>query len=82
MWRIDECYPVGGAEPPSGSSTWNVVPRPSRLSTQMRPPCFSTMPLQMNSPRPIPEKCRLSTFEALRNRSETNGTSPGADAAR
>jgi hypothetical protein len=32
----------------------NVVPSPSSLSTEICPPCASTMPLTMYSPSPAP----------------------------
>ncbi len=38
-----------------GRTTWKVLPLPSpSLSTQIRPPCCSTMPWQMVSPMPRP----------------------------
>ena len=37
-----------------GNSIWNVEPFPSVDSTQMRPPCISTISLAMASPRPVP----------------------------
>src|SRR5262249_35443910 len=37
-----------------GSSIWKVDPLPSVDSTQMRPPCISTICLAMASPRPVP----------------------------
>src|SRR5262245_46715272 len=37
-----------------GSSIWKVAPSPSVDSTQMRPPCISTICLAMASPRPVP----------------------------
>ena len=37
-----------------GSSIWKVEPLPSVDSTQMRPPCISTICLAMASPRPVP----------------------------
>src|SRR5262249_41241876 len=38
----------------AGNSTWKVEPFPSVDSTQMRPPCISTICLAMASPRPVP----------------------------
>jgi hypothetical protein len=35
-----------------GISTWNVEPLPKADSTQMQPPCISTICLAMASPRP------------------------------
>src|SRR5262245_58938435 len=37
-----------------GSSIWKVEPLPSVDSTQMRPPCISTICLAMARPRPVP----------------------------
>src|SRR5262245_23701491 len=37
-----------------GNSIWNVEPLPTIDSTQMRPPCISTICLAMASPRPVP----------------------------
>jgi hypothetical protein len=37
-----------------GSSIWNVAPLPKVDSTQMRPPCISTICLAMARPRPVP----------------------------
>ena len=37
-----------------GSSIWKVEPLPTIDSTQMRPPCISTICLAMASPRPVP----------------------------
>src|SRR5215813_10696947 len=38
----------------AGSSIWKVEPLPKVDSTQMRPPCISTICLAMASPRPVP----------------------------
>jgi len=38
----------------SGTLKKNRLPRPGALSTQMRPPCASTMPRAMESPSPTP----------------------------
>ena len=38
----------------SGSEKKKRLPRPGSLSTQMRPPCASTMPRAIDSPRPTP----------------------------
>src|SRR5262249_50660119 len=53
----------------------NVVPFPGVLSTQIRPPWASTMPLVMGSPSPAPSRRGLV---ACQNRSKTRGTSSGA----
>src|SRR5215475_353879 len=37
-----------------GSSIWKVEPLPEVDSTQLRPPCISTICLAMASPRPVP----------------------------
>jgi hypothetical protein len=37
-----------------GSSIWNFEPLPNVDSTQMRPPCISTICLAMARPRPVP----------------------------
>src|SRR5215831_540609 len=37
-----------------GSSIWNVDPLPGVDTTQMRPPCISTICLAMARPRPVP----------------------------
>ena len=39
---------------PSGSSTKNVLPAPSTLSTRTRPRCRSTMLFTMARPSPVP----------------------------
>jgi hypothetical protein len=36
------------------SSNWKVAPLPSVDSTQMRPPCISTIRLAMENPSPVP----------------------------
>src|SRR5688572_9462403 len=38
----------------AGSSIWKIEPCPRVDSTQMRPPCISTICLAMASPRPLP----------------------------
>src|SRR5262245_36377372 len=38
----------------AGSSIWKIEPCPSVDSTQIRPPCISTICLAMASPRPVP----------------------------
>jgi len=42
-----------------GRAKVNELPIPSTLSTQMRPPCSSTIPLAMDRPRPMPSKRRV-----------------------
>ena len=46
--------------PPLGSRTWNVLPAPGLLSTQIAPPCNSTIRLQMARPIPRPFTSRAS----------------------
>src|SRR5215468_12475833 len=43
-----------------GISIWNVEPFPIVESTQMRPPCISTICLAMASPRPVPPLALVS----------------------
>ena len=38
----------------AGSVKKNVLPTPTAVSTQILPPCASTMPLAMNRPSPVP----------------------------
>src|SRR3569833_1481140 len=52
----------------------NVVPRPSSLFTSIRPPCASTMPFAIGSPRPTPSRRRRS---ACQNRSKIRDTCSG-----
>src|SRR5207244_13519373 len=61
-WIVVHHENAAQAVPPRGSTTWNVLPVPTRLSTEMRPPCCSTMPLQIKRPRPIPANRRSETF--------------------
>src|SRR5205807_765408 len=58
----------------------NVVPRPGRLTTSIRPPCASAIHLQMASPRPAPGRSpvRVRAESARQNRSKMWGRSPGA----
>jgi hypothetical protein len=57
-----------------GSEKENVVPFPCVLSTQMRPPCASTMPRAIASPSPVPFR---SVRRACQNRSKTRGRCSG-----
>ena len=41
----------------AGSVNTNVLPWPSSLSTQIRPPCSSTSRFESASPRPVPSRC-------------------------
>jgi hypothetical protein len=40
--------------PGSGSSTSNVLPAPTSLSTEIVPPCASTIDFTIGRPRPVP----------------------------
>src|SRR5262245_53535657 len=56
---LDDQNALRHALPPAaaawtGSSMWKVAPWPRVDSTQMRPPCISTISLAMASPRPVP----------------------------
>jgi hypothetical protein len=51
----------------AGSVKKNAAPRPNSLSTQMRPPCPSTMLLQMCKPNPNPRRVSLSIFQNFSN---------------
>ena len=48
-----------------GTVNLNAEPRPSSLSTQMRPPCPSTMWRAIDSPRPVPPCPRSRALSAL-----------------
>ena len=53
--RRRERPPRAPASPATGSVKVNVAPRPAPgLSARMRPPCASTSPFEMASPRPWP----------------------------
>src|SRR5687768_1813787 len=60
----------------SGSAMWKVLPLPSLLSAQIRPPWRATTSRQMKRPRPIPANLRSSTLLALRNLWKSWGRSP------
>jgi len=47
---------AAGTAPARGIVNENVLPRPGVLVAQMRPPCASTIPLAMASPRPAPRR--------------------------
>ncbi len=61
--------PVGGTDAPGssqvGSSTSNVEPRPSSLSTRMRPFCISTRRRVIARPSPVPRLRTRSSFVCL-----------------
>ena len=62
--------------------TAKVTPPPGGLSAQMAPPCASTMPREMGSPRPVPRTRRVrslrdcSNFSKIRSRSSSAIPSP------
>src|SRR4030095_12194328 len=65
-----EHRPVLHAGPPSacsGTVKKNVEPRPSSLSTPMRPPCSSTSRFVMLSPSPVPPYSRVIVVSTWRN---------------
>src|SRR5438105_13522961 len=46
---------------PAGSVNTNVLPWPTSLSTQIRPPCSSVSRLDTSRPSPVPSRCRAPT---------------------
>ena len=54
----------------TGSVSETVEPWPSYDSTQMRPPCISTMRLEIARPRPVPPFLRVAEFSACWNSSK------------
>src|SRR5205085_12063565 len=62
----------------AGTLKWNVLPWPGTLSTQMRPPCCSTMPLQITSPRPVPPALRVADESICENLWNSLGRSRAA----
>src|SRR5215470_5784771 len=48
-----------------GSSIWKVEPLPKVDSTQMRPPCISTICLAMARPRPVPPLVGVRTVDLV-----------------
>ena len=57
--RLDQSYRevIAGVDP-SGNQQRIVVPSPSSLSAETRPPCASTKCLTMASPSPVPPSSR------------------------
>ena len=51
------CAPVIARPAPAGSVNSNVLPLPTSLSHQIRPPCISTKRFDSASPRPVPSRC-------------------------
>ena len=56
-----------------GSVNENVLPWPGSLSTQMRPPWYSTISLQIGRPRPVPLGLSVSVSPTCLNFSKTLG---------
>src|SRR5581483_9546779 len=54
----------------TGSVKRNVLPTPTVLSTQMRPPCSPTRRFEMARPRPVPPYLRVVELSACRNSSK------------
>src|SRR5207302_4699254 len=54
-----------------GSVKWNVLPFPTSLSTQIRPPCRVMRRLEIASPSPVPPYRRVVELSAWRNSSKT-----------
>ena len=50
---------AGGGAVAKSAVKWNVLPRPTSLSTQMRPLIIFTSLALMVRPRPVPPKCRV-----------------------
>src|SRR6185295_19773510 len=58
--RVDRHQPAGAACPApglAGSSTTMIVPSPTRLSTEIDPPCASTTCRTTLRPTPVPRTC-------------------------
>ena len=49
----------------AGRVNTNVLPLPSSLSTQIRPPCSSTRRFDSASPRPVPSRLLLARVGLL-----------------
>src|SRR5262245_13676803 len=49
----------------NGTSIWKVEPLPKVDSTQMRPPCISTICLAMARPRPVPPLVGKRTVDLM-----------------
>ena len=85
-WRISAASSTGGrpaARSPttaagSGSENENVLPLPSSLSTQTRPPWCSTISRQIGRPSPVPFGLSVSVSPTCLKRSKTLGWSAGA----
>src|SRR5262249_16683354 len=74
---VEHC-PVLHAGPPSacsGTVKKNVEPRPTSLSTPMRPPCISTSRFVMLSPSPVPPYSRVMVVSTWRNSAKMFSTS-------
>ena len=55
---------------PNRAVKWNVLPWPTSLSTQMRPPIRSTSCAEIVSPRPVPPYLRVVELSACANGSK------------
>src|SRR4029077_598633 len=65
---------------PAGSVNTKVLPLPSSLSTQMRPPCSSTNRFESASPRPVPSRCSMPVsvcWNSSKIRLWSSGARPG-----
>src|SRR5262249_53510097 len=80
---VDHQHPLPAHDFPSpllsdsstGNVKRNVVPSPTRLSTEIRPPCASTNPFAIANPIPVPGT--RPVFSARKNLSKRWGTSLG-----
>ena len=64
----------------AGSVNTNVLPWPSSLSTQIRPPCSSTSRFESARPRPVPSRCSTPAsvcWNSSKIRSWSSGAMPG-----
>ena len=64
----------------AGSVNTNVLPLPSSLSTQIRPPCSSTSRFDSARPRPVPSRCSAPAsvcWNSSKMRSWSSGAMPG-----
>ena len=59
-----------------GMVKWKVLPLPSWLCAQMRPPCVSTMHFEMCRPSPNPRRSRLSWRKRSNTASSCSGGMP------
>src|SRR5262245_50968883 len=69
-----------GDEAEAGSVNTNVLPSPSSLSTQIRPPCSSTKRFERARPSPVPSRCASPASVCVNSskiRSRSSGPRPG-----